>query len=97
MACSDEENRTGRLWLTSRETRATTAAPFHHFDICEPDWHQHVTSLLSDCAPGTGEQLITFSQCDRFGDLHLKVPVKFHNIGCSYSKAGTILMTSRRT
>lgn len=32
MAFGDEGNRTGGHWSTSRETRATAAAPFHRCD-----------------------------------------------------------------
>lgn len=39
--CGDEENRTGGLWLTTWETRATTTAPFHQFDVFKVIWKQY--------------------------------------------------------
>jgi hypothetical protein len=41
-----EENRTGGLKLTAEKTRATTAAPFHRFDVNKANWHQYNSSCL---------------------------------------------------
>jgi hypothetical protein len=41
-----EEDQTSGLKLTAEETRATTAAPFHRFDVNKADWHQYMPLWL---------------------------------------------------